>query len=772
MNSPYLNNPPDLSEDYHQVENWYYLPSQVESFNEDDASGQVRWKLHRYSMDWFFNKIDRHLVEQTEDVTPGQDYDLHPLLDFSLSFISDRTLRLRMKTTTCSRAEESSLMVDNGVAGQNKIWQVSKEGDHILYTGNQGSVSVHTKNFSISVFDVEGKLLTSTVGQQDIKAMNTKSVPFSFVRKASDFSVNIAASFLLSPDEKIYGCGESFTSLNKRGQKLNLFTTDAQSTASQQMYKPIPFFFSSRGYGMFVHTSAPLTVDFGYTHADTSTIYSGDEYLDLFIFLGNPQEILEEYTALTGRSPLPPLWSFGLWMGCFSYRSEEEVREVAHKMREMQFPCDVIHIDAGWFKEGINCDFEFNKSTFSDPEKMISDLKNDGFRISLWQIPYFTPNNPLYSEIVQKKLYVKNGNGNVPTEDAILDFTNEDAVRWYEEKISRLLEMGISAIKVDFGESAPVNGIYNSGKSGWFEHNLYPLRYNKIVSELTKKIRDEDIIWARSAWAGSQRYPLHWGGDAEVSDAGMAGTLRGGLSLGLSGFSFWSHDIGGFSGSPVEELFGRWAFFGLMSSHSRVHGFPPREPWHFSDNFQNLFRLVSNLRYKLIPYIYSQAAVCSKRGLPLMKALLLNYPDDPVVWNIDDQFLLGDDILVAPVFEKRSEARWVYLPEGKWLNHTDKAIYEGAKWHRMNVGGLRGIILYRCGALIPAVEPVLSTAFTDWKNLKMVAVSDGNNPVRGKLRMPDSESIHELVAVWVDGEWKCEGAVFSYPIRFTGYQFL
>lgn len=767
-----LNNPIDISDDFHKLENEYFIPSSVKSFDIESGKGKVEWESHRYSMDWFFNKIDKHLSLQKEKAAPYQDYDLHPVCDFSISFTSEKTLRLRMKTTTGPHSETPSLMIDEEKSGNSIQWQAEKRINEVVYTSKHACVIINTKTFSIKIFNSNGKLLTSTKTLQELKSMHSKSLPFCFVKKTEDYSRNIAASFSLFNDEKIFGCGESFTALNKRGQKVNIFSVDAQSTASQQMYKPIPFFFSSRGYGMFVHTSTPVTMDFGHTQHGTNTIYSGDDFLDIFFFIGSPQEILGEYTSLTGRSPLPPLWSFGLWMGCFSYTSEKQVRDVANKMRKQKFPCDVIHIDSGWFENGINCDFEFNKKTFPHPEKMIADLRKEGFRTSVWQIPYFTPHNPIYKEVVDKELFIKDLNGNIPTEDAILDFSNEEAITWYKEKIAALLKKGVSAIKVDFGEAAPVKGIYASGKTGWHEHNLYPLRYNKIVSDLTARLNDERIIWARSAFAGSQKYPVHWGGDAEVSDSGMAGTLRGGLSFGLSGFSFWSHDIGGFSGSPIEELFGRWSFFGLMSSHSRVHGFPPREPWHYSDSFQKTFRAVSMLRYRLMPYIYTQAAVCSSKGLPLMKALLLNYPDDPTAWTIEDEYLLGNDILIAPLMEENIQSRKVYLPEGKWVDHASKTIYNGNKWHLIAAGDLRGIVLYRWGAIIPIIAMASSTAFMDWDKVTFVAISDGRITAHGPFFIPGMEAPMNLETVQFGEKWELIKSSLKKEFNTIGYQSL
>src|SRR3984957_55495 len=323
---------------------------------------------------------------------------------------------------------------------------------------------------------------------------------------------------------------------------------------NQGMYKPIPFFMSSLGYGMFLHTSAPITMDFGKTFNGLNSMMLGDNELDLFVSLGSPRDILDEYTKLTEKSPMPPLLSSGLLMSRCTYSSETQVRDVAARLRQNRIPCDVLHLDTGWFETDWRCDYKFSTSRFTDPRKMISDLKQDGFHISLWQLPYFVPQNKLFPELVEKHLVVTDAKGNLPAEDATLDFSNPETVAWYQAKLANLLQMGVGAIKVDFGEAAPNNGLFASGRTGFYEHNLYPLRYNKAVADITKKTTGENIIWARSAWAGSQRYPLRWGGDAENTDSGMANELRGGLSFGLSGFSFWSHDAGGFVGKATENL--------------------------------------------------------------------------------------------------------------------------------------------------------------------------------------------------------------------------
>ena len=278
--------------------------------------------------------------------------------------------------------------------------------------------------------------------------------------------------------------------------------------------------------------------------------------------------------------------------------------------------------------------------------------------------------------------------------------------------------MGVGAIKVDFGEGAPLNGYYASGKGGLYEHNLYPLRYNKTVADITQKTRNETIMWARSAWAGSQRYPLHWGGDASNTDIGMLTTLRSGLSLGLSGFSFWSHDIGGFVQSCPEELYRRWLPFGFLTSHTRVHGAPPTEPWYYGEDFTDAFRQSAELKYTLMPYILDQAEKCTQTGLPMLRALLIEYPEDPAVWQIDDQYLFGSDMMVAPLFESVQD-RFVYLPADRWVDYQTGKSYD-AGWHRIAAGEIPAVILVRKGAIIPQAPVAQSTDKIEWEKVKNI----------------------------------------------------
>lgn len=499
---------------------------------------------------------------------------------------------------------------------------------------------------------------------------------------------------------------------------------------------------SSRGYGMFMHTSTPITCDFGKYFSGVNSMMIGDDELDLFVFLGEPKDILNEYTNLTGKSPMPPLWSFGFWMSRITYTSEKDGRDVAAKLRQNLIPADVIHYDTGWFTTDWRTDYVFAPDRFKDPAKLMKDLKQEGFHVSLWQLPYFTPKNIYFNELVKNNLVVKDGKGNLPYEDAILDFSNPATVSWYQNKISGLLKLGVGVIKVDFGEAAPNNGMFFSGRSGFYEHNLYPLRYNKAVAEITKQITGDNIIWARSAWAGSQRYPLHWGGDAANTNSAMAAELRGGLSFGLSGFAFWSHDIGGFVLRTPENLYARWAAFGLLSSHSRSHGAPPKEPWEYSPEFLKTFRLTDNMRYELMPYIYAQAKDCSERGLPMVRALFVEFPKDPGSWLVDDEYLFGSDMLVAPLFEDVQE-RDVYLPSGQWIDYQSGQVYNTG-WNKIKAGPVRAIVLIKEGALIPHIKLAQSTMQMDWSSLKLVSYALNGEKTSGLVCLPSDNVLHPV----------------------------
>lgn len=709
-----LNQAPDIGMDFKEYDNTYFNMSELTEL--DGNRGKIKWERYHRKYRMSFNCLTAPF-EKAEPWEFPAEYEKDEIGEFQIDFVNARTIRIRMDAKHNKLRDERDLMIPEEI-GSNGNWDRIENGQSVDFVGELYDLHLDKSPFNITIKDKSGKTVVSTYNIADNKSLdNTYPIPFSYIRRAEDLRRRMAASFHLKYDEKIYGCGESFTRLNKRGQRLNLWTYDALGVQNQDMYKPIPFFMSNAGYGMFVHSSCAMTFDFGHDYDEAATLYLDDDQLDIFIFLGNPKDILTEYTAVTGRAQMPPDWSFGLWMGRITYNSEAQVREVAAKIRENRIPCDVIHLDTGWFEEDWKCNYQFSKSRFEDAARMIKDLDEEGFKVSLWQIPYITPTNELYEEAYQNGYFVRDSDGKVPTEDLVIDFSNEKAVIWYQNLLKGLFDMGIGAVKADFGEGAPYRGVYASGKSGRYEHNLYPLRYNKAVDEITSACGKEHIIWARSAWAGSQRYPVHWGGDAEITDSAMAATLRGGLSLGLCGFTFWSHDIGGFTQKSPEELYARWIPFGMLTSHSRCHGQPPKEPWEYSEELLDVFRKSVELKYQLFPYIKQEAEEAAEKGFPLLRTLFFEYPEDRMAWDIEDEYMFGSKLLVAPLFEANQTAREVYLPQGEWVDFFSKDIYEGGRYVSVGVTELPIIILVRKGSRIPLVQVAEHIGGIDWKSM-------------------------------------------------------
>lgn len=735
-----MNQALDMSTDFLDLSNTLFFADHLESFDVKSGEGLVNWKRGHLMPRQAFNTNGAQPRKMRMLDFPFTAYENDPNLKFKIDFVTPRTVRIRMLTTPVEPKVSTSIMLAKE-PGKDESWKVTETENTIVYAGNYGTVQINKNPWRVVLKDKTGRILSQTVTLRDADSTQVKYTPFSFIKRGSDNARRINPVFTLTADEMIFGCGESATGLNKVGQKVNLFVTDPQGPETDQMYKPIPFFMSNRGYGMFMHTSAPVTCDFGATYIGLNKMFMGDENLDLFVFFGEPKDILDEYTDLVGKPGMPPLWSFGTWMSRITYFSEKEGYDVAANIRKNKYPCDVIHFDTGWFDVDWQCDYKFSENRFQNPQQMLKDLKSQGFHVCLWQLPYFTPKNRYFPELIEKNMYVKNGNGELPYEDVVLDFSNPETVNWYQNKLAGLLNIGVSAIKVDFGEAAPLNGIYASGKSGWYEHNLYPVRYDMAVSEITKKLHNENIMWARAAWAGSQRYPLHWGGDAATTNTGMLGTLRAGLSFGLSGFSFWSHDMGGFVKSTPEDLYCRWLPFGFLTSHTRAHGAPPTEPWLYdSKRVQDVFRKSAEMKYRLMPYVYAQAKECTEKGLPMLRALFVEFPDDPGAWRVDDEYLFGSQILVAPLLESGITGRSVYLPEGKWIDYQTEKVYEGG-WHRIEAGSLPIIMLVRDGSVLPHLKLAQSTSEMDWNKMSLKVYSADKKQAEGLICLPTDNRI-------------------------------
>ena len=751
--------PKDMSTDFNDLSNTYFLADSLVCFNTEKGVGEVQWKRYRLSPRQAFNLNGYWPVRMQMLDFPDAAYENDQELQIKIEFITPRTARLRLQTTPVlpKNTDQEDVMFCEEfkkkvgtLSNLGEELKTSADKEKIAYQTNFGSIEIQRFPFRLVLKDAKGKILTQTRHIIDNDSTQVKLLPFSFIKRGSDNSRSVNPVFLLSPGERIYGCGESFTSLNKVGQKVHLSVTDPQGPETDGMYKPVPFYFSNRGYGIFMHTSAPITADFGASYIGAQRLFMADEQIDLFVFFGSPKEILDEYTNVTGKSPMLPLWSFGTWMSRITYFSQDEGLEIARQLRSHRIPSDVIHFDTGWFGTDWQCDYEFAKDRFKDPVKMLKQLSKDGFHTCLWQLPYFTPKNRFFNEIVRNDLHVKNAAGGMPVEDAILDFTNPETVDWYQQKIAGLMRQGVSTIKCDFGEAAPYNGFYHNGRGGLYEHNLYPLRYNKALYEVVDREHPgEGIIWARSAWAGSQRYALHWGGDAATNNIGMLGDLRGGLSFGLSGFSFWSHDLGGFVTASPEDIYRRWLPFGFLSSHTRAHGAPPTEPWLISESFTDAFRQSAEMKYRLMPYVYAQAKDCSERGLPMVRALLVEFPDDPGAWLVEDQYMFGSQILVAPLLES-GNSRIVYLPSlmegagvGSWIDYQTGRVYKGG-YQQIEAGPIPCIILVRDGSIIPHAPLAQRTDQIDWNAIELKEYKAAATRSLGLLYKPGDKEIQRI----------------------------
>jgi len=547
-------------------------------------------------------------------------------------------------------------------------------------------------------------------------------------------------SFHADADECFAGTGERFAKLDLSGRTLVLENTDGLGVNNRRAYKNVPFFLSSRPYGLFAHTSAHTRLSLADISTRAAQGLIEEPVLDLFIIGGGTAErVLFNYRRLTGFPPELPLWSYGTWMSRMTYFSADEVTEIAHKLRDGDFPCDVLHLDTGWFAKDWVCEWTFSEERFPDPAGFVQTMRDLGFRISLWQTPNIGPGNRLLAEASAKRFLapLKTGAGSTLTEGVPvpegtsesdfsaqgvagqIDFSNPEAVAWYQGLIGNLLRMGASAIKTDFGENVDPNGDFLAIPAAKL-HNLYGLLYQRAAFETTKAITGDGIIWARTSWAGTQRYPVHWGGDCACTWDGMAGSLRGGLHLGLSGFAYWSHDVPGFHGSPdfmehwpSDDLYVRWTQFGVLTSHLRYHGTTPREPYAYPA-VADIARKWLKLRYALIPYLLAQARTSIAGGLPLLRALILFDTNDPSCRHIDDAYLLGDDILVAPVMNEAG-VRDVYLPTGDWVDLWTGTELSGPRWLKDVASPLEHMPVYiRAGARIPIYpDPVASTADMD-----------------------------------------------------------
>jgi alpha-D-xyloside xylohydrolase len=637
-------------------------------------------------------------------------------VEVTLEFVMPEVVRLRMSPEELGPANDSLLV--------RKEWEsvpflVSEAPDRLELSTRVLHIDVMRDLWSIRLLDPvggvicrEGSERMSHGSVEDGQPLACPLADLGFLPDSESGRMVVHETFGLAYDEDLYGLGEQFARINRVGQRFELWATDAFGISGHKTYKNVPFLWSTRGYGLFVNTTFPVTFDL----ATVSLLAHGFSHegseLDVFLIYGSdPASILRLYCELTGYAPMPPRWSFGLWMSRCGYQNRDEVEQVVEGLRTRGVPCDVIHIDPWWMGDPANwCSLQWDEERFPDPGGMIAGLDEHGLRLCLWENPYVAEGSPLFEEGRQKGCFVKNEDGEPYTVRAwaellppvaLVDFTNPEAAAWWQSRHRPLLEQGVAVFKTDFGEAAPEDGVYHNGMSGREVHNLYPLLYNRAVFDVTEEVVGQGLVWGRSGWAGSQRIPVCWGGDPFTDFPYMAGQLRAALSIGLSGIPFYSHDIGGFIGEPDPELYVRWAQFGLFSSHSRCHGTTPREPWEFGEVAEAIFLRYARLRYQLLPYIYSAAVQAAQTGLPVVRALVLKYSNDRNVRHLDSEYLFGDSFLVAPVLERGAERRMVYLPVGEWVDYWSREVYQGPSW--LNYPAPLEILplFIRRGAIIP-----------------------------------------------------------------------
>jgi alpha-D-xyloside xylohydrolase len=585
----------------------------------------------------------------------------------------------------------------------------------------------------------------------------------------------------LSVGENVYGLGERFTAFVKNGQSVEMWNRDG-GTDSDQAYKNVPFYLSNQGYGVFVNHPGKVEFEIATEKVSRLQFSAQGESLEYFLIDGpTPKEVLGRYTALTGRAPLPPAWTFGLWLttSFTTNYDEETVTSFINGMADRNLPLHVFHFDCFWMKGFHWTDLEWDPAVFPDPTGMVARLHKMGLKVSAWINPYIAQASKLFQEGVDGGYLIKKANGDVWQWDlwqpgmGIVDFTNPAACEWFASKLSYLLGQGVDALKTDFGERIPTDVVYFDGSDPERMHNYYTQLYNRVCYEVIQKVRgpEEAVLFARSATAGGQKYPIHWGGDCWSTFEAMAESLRGGLSLGLSGFGFWSHDIGGFEGLPPAALYKRWVAFGLLSSHSRLHGSSSyRVPWLYDDEAVDTVRFFTQLKCRLMPYLYQQAKETSESGVPLMRAMFVEFPEDPTCDMLDRQYMLGENVLVAPIFNDQSVAHY-YVPEGVWTHVLSGQVHTGPTWVKENHGYLSLPLLARPNSILAfgATDDQPSYDFGDDVTFRVFGLEEG---MTAECRICSNKGLHLARAIAKrSGDeitFEVDGALGAWSVLFIG----
>ncbi|HVW21491.1 MAG TPA: alpha-xylosidase [Opitutaceae bacterium] len=619
-----------------------------------------------------------------------------PLLTLRIDSPAEGVIRVRIEHFTGERARGPRLAFQP--LPPPKV-EVSLEEDAATLTSSGLTARIERKNGWELSFRQGGRVLTRS-GWRGAAYMQGPGA-----------DAHVVENLSLGVGECVYGLGERFTAFVKNGQAVEIANRDG-GTGSDQAYKNVPFYLTNRGYGVLINETRHVSLEVATEKVSRVQFSAAGESLEYLVFLGpDPKDVLRRLTALTGRPALPPAWSFGLWLSTSFTTNYDEatVMGIIEGMKSRDLPLHVFHFDCFWMREFNWCDFTWDPRVFPDPAGLLARLRERGLRISLWLNPYVAQRSPLFAEGAREGYFIRRTDGSVWQTDlwqpgmAIVDFTNPAAAGWFAGHVTRLLQMGVDAIKTDFGERIPTEGVvYHDGADPARMHNFYSLLYNECVFRAVEAARGrgEAVLFARSSYATGQRFPVHWGGDCWSTMESMAESLRGGLSLGLCGFGFWSHDIGGFEGTAPAYVYKRWAAFGLLSSHSRLHGSGSyRVPWAYDDEACDVVRFFTKLKCRLMPTLWHAAVAAHREGLPVMRAMPLEYPDDPACDTLDRQYFLGPSLLVAPVFAEDGAVDY-YLPQGRWVHLLTGESQEGGRWHRGRHGFLSLPLFIRPGHLV------------------------------------------------------------------------
>ncbi len=653
-------------------------------------------------------RLAGHCLNLEVEDQEGQSFNIE------LAFFQQGILRVQLGRDF--KQPEYSLTNANALCPCENV-KLKDEANKLLVTHESRQLKIGKDPFSFALIAADGHVIYNE-NFNDVNSVGAEGedlIPpmgFSVDEAGCITNVNLCAS--LRFDEHIYGLGERFTEFDKRGQQVVLINTDTLGCRDEASYKNIPFYLSTYGYGLFLNTHAISEFNIGYESVSSISIHVPQDFLEYYLITGDSlKAILSRYMELTGPAALPPDWSFGLWYSTgFKGNSRENALTDAERLRQEGIPCDVMHFDCYWLRDDMWCDFVWDEKMYPDWVGMLKILKEQGFKTCLWINPYVTIVSDMFREGAERDFFVKRSDGTIYTEDlwhgllpycAIVDFTKKEAALWLRKKVKYLLQRGVDVLKTDFGEDIPLDAVFSNGKTGREMRNIYSLLYNQVVFEATESIKGKGngVVWARSGFAGMQRFPVCWSGDPKSTYEGMAATLKGGLSLSMSGVPFWSHDMGGFYGKVREDVFVRWSQFGLFSSHSRLHGTSTRQPWAYGERALEIVREFTRLRYRLMPYILQTAKQCVEESIPFVRPLILEHPNDPAVAGIWDEYYFGSDILAAPVFGGDQTSRWVYLPEGEWEDLLTQKQYSGKQWIKLTCPLDYMPIFKKKGALIP-----------------------------------------------------------------------